>query len=420
MLFIDNEIIKPLNDHLWGLASLEWYDWKQLERKADWCWANRHGQELHEAMQPYYRMYVMADERLFKDHRYDAVKFILSIIEQDDDFGVWMGTMDLPQVTECWIEAGNVYTFLTILNRLVATEYETDWQALHDELTEKLRMLEVFGESKSGEFYCILHGFMMIMVASLRYNQRQEMFEQFKANWGFLKHLYSVMVRRIIGFGFNNFVQVANNVKSPDNHPYLQLFYAALVERGDDLCPRKANRKKLEHQLADIEDIIHRTPQSHDLDRLCDILFPDEIRQMLDHHRHANWKEQHEEIHQLKVENQQLKEECSLLNDQMKMLAAESERIAREMAEKLRSAVESDAIPFQVIEKELLGLPPKDVSYVFQELNEMLGGNDVWHKHFNDLREKVRARASVSQKAQVDNRTINLYGDKTRYNENNA
>lgn len=50
----------------------------------------------------------------------------------------------------------------------------------------------------------------------------------------------------------------------------------------------------------------------------------------------------------------------------------------------------------------------------------MLGGNDVWHKHFNDLREKVRARASVSQKAQVDNRTINLYGDKTRYNENNA
>jgi hypothetical protein len=62
------------------------------------------------------------------------------------------------------------------------------------------------------------------------------------------------------------------------------------------------------------------------------------------------------------------------------------------MANELQKAFVEDAIPYAEIEEELLELPPNAVGSVFSALNDMLGGNDVWHKHYKSLRTKVRRR----------------------------
>jgi hypothetical protein len=62
------------------------------------------------------------------------------------------------------------------------------------------------------------------------------------------------------------------------------------------------------------------------------------------------------------------------------------------MDEHLQNAMQNDAIPFSVIEEELLELAPQTVGSVFSMLNDMLGGDAVWQKNFKRLRKRVRER----------------------------
>lgn len=181
----------------------------------------------------------------------------------------------------------------------------------------------------------------------------------------------------------HNFVQVANNVKSTDNQPYLHLIHAALIERADVLCSTKAKHKKLEKQLADIEDIMHRTAQSDELDALCKILFPEELCQMLANHRHQSYVELQGEVRNLQ----------NLMRQQSIELNAQIER----MADELRRAM-VNSIPIGDIERELLDLDPQTAMTVFEKLHLMLAGNEVWMRNALKIRNAIRTARKEHEK----------------------
>ena len=89
------------------------------------------------------------------------------------------------------------------------------------------------------------------------------------------------------------------------------------------------------------------------------------------------------------------------------------------MASELKKAFVEDSIPYAEIEEELLELPPKTVGNVFTILNDMLGGNEVWQRHFKELRKKVRKREKEKEAPQIDARRITMTGNDVTYNENN-
>lgn len=105
------EIITTIDDCYFHDKPLEWYEWLRLEDKAVCCMKSPMGADLHSAMQPYYNMYVWADEWLFHYSHRDALKFIQTIINTDDNFGVWMAKNGLINITERWIQVQNTFYF---------------------------------------------------------------------------------------------------------------------------------------------------------------------------------------------------------------------------------------------------------------------------------------------------------------------
>ena len=178
--------------------------------------------------------------------------------------------------------------------------------------------------------------------------------------------------------------------------------------------------------LASLQDIMDRTEPNPELDELCQLLFPKEVKEMLINHPKTPYRQLESENKVLenenkvlKVENNELKAEKKALNEKLNALARQQEEITLQMASELKKAFVEDAIPYAEIEEELLELPPKTVGNVFTILNDMLGGNEVWQRHFKDLRNKVRKREKENEVPQIDARHIIMTGSDATYNENN-
>lgn len=117
-----------------------------------------------------------------------------------------------------------------------------------------------------------------------------------------MKHVYSIMIRHIIGCKLPNFAAVTNNVMiSNSNLPHLDIFYCALVERMDDLGLDEKKYKKLDDARLKLLERMNRREPSETLYELCDTLFPEEFQLML-RHRPPSYGE-------LKDENQKIKDE---------------------------------------------------------------------------------------------------------------
>jgi len=176
-----------------------------------------------------------------------------------------------------------------------------------------------------------------------------------------------------VGVKFNNFVSLANGVKlAPDRYPHLQLFHAAAKERRGDLCPNLDSYDKMNIQLKDIENKIKSTPQDTSLELLCEILFPDNFRPMLDKHRYESYKDLQETVKKMEEE----------LKNQEEKIKVEI-RIA---ADKLKEAMENSSVPIDEIEKQLLSFKPDIAFQIYNELNLLLPGNRAWCNHAERIR----------------------------------
>lgn len=401
MEYIYDTIIRPLNDYLYEDRELEWWQWKDMKEDVERCSSTGQMPYLHNAMVPLYELYWNGDEQLYNPHKYKALEIVKAAIELDGDFISWASQYNLMTLTEDWIQNGSVMKYMDVLEMIVGSAYETDWHTLYDGINEKILQLEVTGESMSGEFYCILHGFVMIMTGVEDEYDQAELFHKLRRHWSFLRHLYSIMVRRIVGFNFNNFVGVINNAKvSPSCTPYLNILYNAIQERSQDLIRLGAKQKNLDKAVGYIEELINKTDQNTDLDRLCEVLFPDEIRDMLNTHRLPSYQ-------QLKQENGQLKQKQQELLSLMKEQTRQTNEQISKMADAIKQAIEA-AIPVKDIEKELMELPAGTAWEIFQTLNELFEDHDTWRKYDRDIRKKLKERMKATEKRNVVQNNYNL------------
>ena len=415
---IEEAIIKPIEDYMAGNGELHRFPIVQSAR--DCCRLGLQT-ELHNFMEPYYIMYIDDSARLDWTSR----GIISEIAHIDPYFGGWASRQDLMKMARAWAVRASGDDLLTLMDCMIQGGYEP-WGSVgcYEEVTEELRYQRVNGNSGSGEIYALLHAFMSIVLSSHRYDRHKDMFLLLRNHWDFLRHVYSVMTGIIIGLGFSNFVGLANNLKNTKYQPYLHLVYWFLVDRADELCTQK-QQKGMVKALASLQDIMDRTDPNPELDELCQLLFPKEVKEMLINHPKKPYRQLENEKKVLenenkvlKVENNELKAEKKALNEKLNVLARKQEEITLQMASELKKAFVEDAIPYSEIEEELLELPPKIVGNVFTILNDMLGGNEVWQRHFKELRKKVRKREKEKEVPQIDARQITMTGNDVTYNEN--
>lgn len=368
---LQQEIEKP--------GSTEWLTWKYLKQDVERIHSQGMAQELHEKMHLFYRCY------LWKElESNEGWAFMNFVAERDVYFGRWAtGNIDLMELTERWIELGDFRTLLTLLTRLGQTGYETNWQELRFLLDEKLHRMEVEGTrngtKETGYFYCLLHAFTMIMMSGHSVEEKMQLLEQFSRQWAFLRTVYSVMVRRIVGLNYTNFAQLAQYVVGgqQDFDPFLHLFHAPLKERFEELVAMGTKRDSLTRAMDKIEKRMNDTQQSPELDELCEVLFPEEFLNMLNQHRLPSY-------HDLECE-------IGIIKKEMHTTIEALNRQVGELAAKLSAAVEA-SVPINEIEDELMRFQSREALAIYMQLNMLLIGNLAWQAHTLSIRNKILAK----------------------------
>lgn len=360
--------------------SVDWFDWRDMKQDVDKILSSGHGEDLHTEMQRFYRCYLWRDLESRA-----AWSFMDYVAERDEYFGRWATDekIDIIELTERWIELRNSRTLQALLTKLGQTGYETDWQKVRSEMNEKLLRMEVegtrYGTKETGYFYCLLHAFAMIMSSDYPSDERARLLEQFSEQWSFLRTVYSVMVRRIVGLNFTNFAQLAQYTVGGQQEfdPFLHLFHAPLKERFEDLVGLGTKRESLDKAIVKIEQRMHGTKPCHDLDALCETLFPDEFRNMLNRQRHPSYREMESELDRIKAE----------LNDTQETL----NRQAREMATQLKCALEA-SVSIDLIEQRMLIFQSSIALNIYSWLNTMLQVDAVWQAHSENILQKILAK----------------------------
>ncbi len=380
-----DKIIQSIEDYMSGNGELYRYP---IQQQVNACIYNGHHMELHTKMEPYYEMYLNNSERLDGNMRY----VIADIARLDPQFGEWASRQDLMKMARAWAGRGYADELLTLMDCMIAGEYEPLMgEGCYKEVMDELQYQRVDGNSSSAEIFALLHAFMSVVLSTHRYDHHKELFLLLKEHWDLMRHLYSIMMGRIIGLGFVNFVGLANNLKTAKYHPYLHIVYWMLLEKADDLVSKK-QQKGMTKALKSLEEIMDRTNPNRELDELCEILFPEQVKELLANHPKTPYRQLEKENSKLKMENDELKAKAQELSQKLSSLVKKQENITHQMASELKKAFVEDSIPFSVLEEELLELPRSSVGGVFTTLNDMLGGNEVWQRHFKELRSKVRKR----------------------------
>lgn len=372
-------IFEMLREEIRKPDSVQWFDWTQMKQDVEAMFAQGLAQDVHERMREFYRCYLRKDMESRA-----AWNFIDSVAQMDDHIGEWAKSrIDLMELTERWIELGSSQTLMALLARLGQTGFEADWLSLREQMDEKLRRMEVEGTrngmKETGYFYCLLHAFTMIMMAELATEKKLELLELFSHQWAFLRTVYSVMVRRIVGMGYTNFAQLAQYTVGgqQDFDPFLHLFYSPLKERFEELVSMGTKRESLIKAMDKIEKRMNDTQQSPDLDELCKVLFPDEFREMLNRHRPKSYRELEGEVARIK---QEMQGTIQVLNEQINALAAQ-----------LSAAVKA-SVPIIEIENQLMQFPSQQALSIFMQLNTLLMGNAAWNQKSLAIRDRILAK----------------------------
>jgi hypothetical protein len=374
--YIEDLIIKPLKEWEEGNISEHDTEWWRLTDEVRRCKEMNIMDELHKQLIPFYEKYLYAEHMRGKGVGHLFEKFINDAAKLDSQFPTWAESNDLVVITESWADTlrsydGSIFYYISVVRLLLEQGYDTDWRSLSEQLKTELHKAEVYSDYKTGELMCFLHGVAMLMNTLCSDDKKMENFNLLCDNWDFLKHFYSVMIRRIIGCRLPNFIAVANLVaQQPLYHQYIHLFYCALCYRQDTLGLKKKQLKSFEEKLVRIHNIMDETKPSDMLNKLCDTLFPEDFQRMLDEFR----PETRDEIER---ERNKLRYEVGILTEQM-----------TSMAEKLKDALEH-SVPIADIEHQLLRLSPGAALDLCAKLTVMLSHNQAWMTSMPDIQEKI-------------------------------
>lgn len=374
--YVEDMIIRPLRDWSDGSITLDNDDWWRLNNEVNVCKEMNIMDELHRQILPFYEKYLYAEPSVNKNGCHSFVSFITNVAKKDSLFIPWVEPANLINITESWSDSlrridGDISNYMSVIRLLLELGYETDWQELSNQLKAELHNAEVYSDYKTGELMCFLHGVSMLMNTPWEDDKKMENFNLLCDTWPFLKHFYSVMIRRIIGCKLGNFVAVTNLViQKTQYHQYIHIFYCAVCFRQDSLGLSKKQLKSLEEKLVRIHNIMDETKDSHALDELCDTLFPEKFQRILDEFRP-------ETREQIERDRNRLRYQVGMLTEQM-----------TNMAEKLKDALEH-SVPIADIEYQLLRLSPGTALDLCAKLTIMLSENMAWMSSMPAIKEKI-------------------------------
>lgn len=365
--------LKQLTDGEIADKDVNWFEMKSVVRR---CRELRIMDELHQQLQPYYEMYLFADAKLVNEKSYNCQFFIRDCAKADDQFAIWAEQFELDVITEAWAEylrraELSIGYYQELIRILLEGGYDTNWHQLAETLKNDLHEAEVYSDYKTGELIAFLHGVAMLMSTSWDDRKKMELFDLLCDKWEFLKHFYSVMIRRIIGSRVPNFAGVANIlIQQPRYYHFIHIFYCVLCYRESTLNLDKTQKKSLDKKIERIHNIMDNTRPSDDLNELCDTLFPEDFQRMLDEFRP-------ETREQVERERNRLRYEVGLLTDQMSA-----------MADRLKEALEN-SVPIPEIEKQLLRLSPGAALDLCGKMTLMLSDNKAWMTSMPEIKEKI-------------------------------
>lgn len=351
-----------------------------------------HAHLLHEAMIPFYEKYIHFDADLFI-HPHVSLRLVISnSLEDDPFFGQWFENFDLLDMAESWcceVKESQCHIIFRLMKCALSCGYDNDWEKLSDEFRFRLLSEVECGTPWSREVYAVMNGICMIWKSSLPESEKMLLLDRMKSEWDFLRYLYSVMFRQLIGCNYKNFTQVANMIHFRSAyHPYAHLFYAVFAECADEFVKGKSDRKKIEEHLKKIMAVMENTPQSGELDALCNLLFPKELSEYLAKHRPKDARQLREEIAQLREE---LGETTRQMNLQVQA-----------MADKMKALLEA-SVPIEEIEKELLMLDYNEAMGVFKQLNTLLLNNKAWVNNAGSIRDRIYQLKDVARRGDTYN-----------------
>lgn len=374
--YIDSQITRFLRQLANGEIADKDVNWVELRNVVRRCREIGIMDELHRQLQPYYEMYLFADMKLINEKNIYCLHFIEDCAKEDDQFASWAEQFELDAITEAWADYlrradMSIGYYQSLVCILLEGGYNTNWHQLTETLKNDLHEAEVYSDYKTGELIAFLHGVAMLMSTSWDDAKKMDLFDLLCNNWEFLKHFYSVMIRRVIGCRLPNFSAVANLlVQQTKYHHYIHVFYCALCYREPTLNLSKTQKKSLEKQMDRIHNIMDNTIPSDDLNELCDTLFPEDFQRMLDEFRP-------ETREQVERERNKLRYEVGLLTDQMSA-----------MANRLKEALEN-SVPISEIEKQLLRLTPGAALDLCGKMTLMLSDNKAWMNSMPEIKEKI-------------------------------
>ncbi len=400
-VYVQDLIICHLERLVKGEALVKNLPWSDMSASAMSC-CRKGGTymiTLHQMMRPYYEMYLFADSIICNHENPESRNFIENIIKIDKEYGIWASSQDLISATESWGEFMKLkrdssisYYFRLLRGLFFENKIYYDLEKLSKELDEYLFNSETNADYKTGELLCVLHATVRIQLQNWNEQKKHDTFDLLFHHWDFLKHVYSVMIRRIVGSRLANFAALTNTIEmTNENHPHAQIYYCVLMDRIESLHLKKKQYKSTENALERLRtNILEKTKPSEILYELCDTIFPEEFQRILDEHRPKSYDEVASENNRKDELLKQMKKEA----DQLNALLSSITHHLTQMAE--------SSITMNEIEGELMKYPSGLAWTMIERLNNDLSWNLVWREHYPEMREKIFARLCDSTQEQAN------------------
>lgn len=369
---IEEQFVRPLTKIFNGEEAPEgWSIDKKEKEYYNWFRDQEWMEMFHQGMKPIYWRLLSGNYSAGPDCYHVLYQVSLWMYDYDG-LGKFVGEHNILDILNSAYYKGNgAYEFFCLLRHIMAQSYRPYIQQWpENEINEEIEKLEVSGDSMRGELLCIMSAYLMIEHTDLQKNRKAFLENQLDRNWSYLTNVYSFMVRRIVGSNFKGFLQIINNVAiSPSCHPYVHIFHKAVLMRRDEFFDTPKKKEKLAKHMARLEDIMKTTPQKDDLDELCNIIFGADFEEMMKN-RFMSYDE--------------LDEKANQLQNSVEKLASEMEKVTKQFAEAVESRVSVD-----VIEKQLLRMPPSMAFTIFGNLCCILANDPAWTKIQAELSEKI-------------------------------
>lgn len=388
---IRTQIAEPLENFINGRESC--INWTMVYSSVR-CFSSLPEQEnmVHEALKSLYWDY-LCDNIPHTKEMNSLNGFLHQMIVNFEGLGNWIGEKNIMDISNELLKgkypASSFFQKMRIFLEQGYAPYISKWDKQYIE--EEIGRLAVQDERKRGELFCVMQAYHSIAVNKfLSDKERMQMYELLYEHWQYLVNVYSVMVKRIVGSGFKTFSQLVNNVNILQScHPYIHLFYNAILLRQDDIFPTDIDKDKAVKNLTRMENIMKETPKDTKLDALCKVLFGDEFEEVMARKKQLSYDEMKQQLKEYRETIQMMERNWMLVVNQLK------------------NAVEA-SVPISVIEKELLKMEPNIALSIFSQLNMLLIGEEVWTNSANEIKLKILEKRNINiEKANIHVAMVN-------------